>query len=140
MTAAMAAAANLMARAAAIHHLPGVLPHVGAETNPNQRAAELAALQMNLGNNSSPISDHGSPPQTPTSKSLHQTMPPPLKGLNLTTSSLQNNLNEKLRLINNDDKFSSDEEENRKDYDIEVTKKLANGRRQADEEDDDLEV
>ena len=140
MTAAMAAAANLMARAAAIHHLPGVLPHVGAGTNPNQRAAEFAALQMNLGNSSSPISDHGSPPQSPTTKSLHQKIPPPLKGLNLTTSSLQDSISKKLRMINNDDKFSGDEEENKQKYDIEVTNNHENGRRQIEEEDDDLEV
>merc|ERR1719273_328302 len=120
MTAAMAAAANLMARAAAIHHLPGVLPHIGAETNPNQRATEFAALQMNLGNNSSPISDHGSPPQSPTTKSHHQEMPT-LRGLNLTTSSLQNNITKKLRMINDDDNQEKEK------YDIEMKNNHENG-------------
>ena len=139
MTAAMAAAANLMARAAAIHHLPGVLPHVGAEKDQNQRAAEFAAFQMSLGNNSSPISDHGSPPQSPplTAKALHQEMSPHLKGLNLTTSSLQNNITKKLNVIN-DDKCS-DEEDEKKRYESDVLAKHENGRREI-QEDDELEV
>lgn len=139
MTAAMAAAANLMARAAAIHHLPGVLPHVGAETNHNQRAAEFAALQMSLGNNTSPISDHGSPPQSPMTKSHHQEMPP-LKGLNLTTTSLQNNLSKKLRMINDDNKFNGDGDHDKQKYDIEIKKNRENGRMQSEEEEDELEV
>ena len=137
MTAAMAAAANLMARAAAIHHLPGVLPHVGAETN--QRAAEFVAQQMNLGNNSSPISDHGSPPQSPTIQNPSQEMLP-LKGINLTTSSLQNSVSKKLRMLNDEDKFSGDEGEDRKKFDIDINKKHENGSRHTEEEEDELEV
>ena len=138
MTAAMAAAANLMARAAAIHHLPGVLPHVGAETN--QRAAEFVAQQMNLGNNSSPISDHGSPPQSPTIQNHQSQEMLPLKGINLTTSSLQNSVSKKLRMLNDEDKFSGDEGEDRKKFDIDINQKHENGSRHTEEEDDELEV
>ena len=137
MTAAMAAAANLMARAAAIHHLPGVLPHVGAETN--QRAAEFVAHQMSLGNNRSPISDHGSPPQSPPIQSQPQEILP-LKGINLTTSSLQHSVNKKLRMLNDEDKFSGDEGEEGKKFDIDINKKHENGSRQIEEDEDELEV
>ena len=137
MTAAMAAAANLMARAAAIHHLPGALPHVGAETN--QRAAEFLAHQMNLGNNRSPISDHGSPPQSPPIQSQPQEILP-LKGINLTTSSLQNSVNKKLRMLNDEDKLSGDEGDEGKKFDIDINKKHENGSRQIEEDEDELEV
>lgn len=140
MTAAMAAMAANLARAAAIHHLPGVLPHAGAETNPTQRAAELAALQMSLGNNTSPISDHGSPPQSPTTKNHHHREMPPLQGINLTTSSLQNSISKKLRMISDEDKFSGDEEDKPRKFDIDVTKNHDNGNRITDEEEDELEV
>ena len=43
-------------------------------------------------------------------------------------------------MINNDDKFSGDEEDNKQKYDIEITKNYENGRTQMDEDDDDLEV
>ena len=137
MTAAMAAAANLMARAAAIHHLPGVLPHVGAETN--QRAAEFVAQQMNLGNNSSPISDHGSPPQSPVMQSPPQEMLP-LKGINLTTSSLQSSVTKKLKMLNDENKFSGDEGDDRKHFDHDVNKKHENGSMHNEEDEDELEV
>ena len=137
MTAAMAAAANLMARAAAMHNLPGVLPHVGAETN--QRAAEFVAQQMNLGNSSSPISDHGSPPQSPTIQNQPQEMLP-LKGINLTTSSLQNSVTKKLRTLNDEDKFSGDEGEEGKPFNYDATKRNENGSRHNEESEDELEV
>ena len=139
MTAAMAATASLMARAAAMNLMPGVLPHIGAETNPNQRAAEFAALQMNLGNNRSPISDHGSPPQSPPAKNHHQEISP-LKGLNLTTSSLQDSISKKLRMINEEGKLSGDEEESKQRYDIDVTTNHENGRIKVDDDEDELEV